>query len=98
VIGNMCRHSAYFYPQLVSAGAAHLSHCAASSETLAALPVALSEQHRSNPVPSVLLCMQGPQGILDALIRCCADPDRNTRKFACFAEFKVLTHLPGRTP
>lgn len=43
LIGNMCRHSAYFYKHLLQTG------------------------------------------LIDAAIERCKDPDRNTRKFACFA-------------
>ncbi len=43
LVGNMCRHSAYFYSAL--------------------------ERH----------------GLLPPLIERCADPDKTTRKFACFA-------------
>ena len=43
LIGNLCRHSGFFYEKL-------LKH-----------------------------------GLISAAIECCRDPDRNTRKFACFA-------------
>lgn len=43
LIGNLCRHTSYFYERLL--------------------------QHK----------------LIQAAIDCCKDPDRNTRKFACFA-------------
>uniref|UniRef100_A0A7S3MHS7 non-specific serine/threonine protein kinase n=1 Tax=Favella ehrenbergii TaxID=182087 RepID=A0A7S3MHS7_9SPIT len=43
LIGNLCRHTGYFYEKLL--------------------------KHR----------------LIEAAIQCCQDPDRNTRKFACFA-------------
>jgi fused-like protein len=43
LIGNICRHSSFFYDKI-------LNH-----------------------------------GLISAAINCCRDPDRNTRKFACFA-------------
>ena len=43
LIGNLCRHTGYFYEKLLNFG------------------------------------------LISAAIECCRDPDRNTRKFACFA-------------
>ncbi len=61
LVGNMCKHSVYFYAELKKYRYLLFSH----------LP-----RHK----------------IIAAVIKCCSDPDRNTRKFACFAVGNACFH------
>lgn len=85
-LGNMCRHSSYFYGSLVSTD--HISIWYSVRNKMILLGI-----HTQRTIVLRIICsfslfnltFQARSRIISLLIDRCSDPDKRTRKFACFA-------------
>lgn len=78
-LGNMCRHSPYFYASLVSRE---------KKITIVILCIdilLICDILGLKIIQPIMWNLQGRYEIINLLIDRCADPDKRTRKFACFA-------------